>query len=80
MFLQCFQFLAHIMSEWLHLLFNITLDSTTSITYGMLFVAVIFVVIVLRYLFEGLSSLRDGEDYGLKYVPKHEYHPKHERK
>ncbi len=79
MFLSCFKFICSIIGEWLDFLFTITLDSSTSVTWGMLFIAIVFVIVCLKLLFEGIYNATGEDDYGLKYIPKHSYRPKHEK-
>ena len=85
MFLACFGFHCGIMEKYLNFLFNLPLDNTTSVTWGWLFVAIIFVLIILRLLFTGVFGSEEDDIYDLKYKvegyePKHRYTPRHSMK
>lgn len=82
MFLAIFGFLCGIMESYLTFMFNLPLDSSTSVTWGWLFLAIIFVLVVLRLIFTGVFGSESDDIYGLKYKiegyePKHRYTPKH---
>lgn len=71
-----------IMEKYLSFMFNLPLDNTTSVTWGWLFVAIIFVLAVIKFFFTGVFGSDDEDVYGLKYKvegyePKHRYSPKH---
>lgn len=84
MFLAIFGFLCGIMSNYLNFMFNLPLDNSTSVTWGWLFVAILFVLAILRLLFTGVFGSEKDDIYGLKYkvegyTPKHCNFPKHSR-